>query len=266
MDRTNADAVNELAVAAMEVREAGGIPFVTVPNGFKVESLEGYLEQPARVRTTLAFAGLVSALSYINRFKDEGSVVLLKRDGSFEAVLDYHEPAKALENGARWGTHRAQFKPTFSERWMVWFNAHKRPMDQRAFAEFVEDNAADFLAPSGGAMLDVARTLEAKQSVNFKSGIRTDNGDVSLVFEETTVAKAGQRGDLSIPSQFTIGIPVLLGEEPRPVEVRLKYVVKDGVVVFSIEILRLAAVLELITREIGASVKNATGIEPLLVA
>lgn len=261
MDRTNADVVRDLTVQVVGHQQIDGSHFILTPPGCSVQSLEQFQEAPSRTRSMLTFVSLDSAIAYINRFKDEGSQVFLKKGGVFDAVLDYSKP-----DAPRWGHHVAKFLPKDSDRWQVWQGANRRNMSQRDFALFVEDNVGDFLAPSGGEMLDIARTLEAKKGVNFKSGIRLENGDVSLAYEETTVAKAGVKGELEVPSQFTINVPVLQGDSPRAVECRLRYEIREGALVFTVEIIRLAYLLELVTREIAATVKNETGLEPLMVA
>jgi uncharacterized protein YfdQ (DUF2303 family) len=259
--RTNADVVKELAIATSPAEAVDGSHYVIVPSGCQLQSLEHLQGAPSRTKGTVNFASVAAACRYINDFKDEWSRVFMKVGGAFECVLDY-----PTEEHPRWGQHKAAYGPVYSEPWKVWLAAHKRPMNQRAFAEFVEENLSEFFAPAGAEMLDLARTLEAKKSVAFKSGIRLENGDVSLAFEETTAARAGVKGELEIPSQFTIRLPVLLDEEARTVECRLKYAINDGAVVFSVEVIRLGALLEEVGRSIYATVKNETGIEPLMVA
>jgi len=259
----NAQTIANLAVAGMAQHVAGenGTPFVILPPGHSIHDLEELLPAPERIRVTTRFISLESFMRYVNEFKQEGTTVYISPDGSAKGIID--GPSKGAP---RWGQHIAHFTPTYSDRWRTWDALHKRAQGQKQFAEFVEDNNADFVAPPGADMLDIAQTLQAEQSAVFESGIRTDSGNVSLSYKKTTTAKAGQRGDLQIPSMFAIRLPILEGEPARTIEMRLRYDLTEGKLTLTYEILRRTALLEEVRRSIYASIANENDLEPFLVA
>lgn len=239
-----------------------GRPAILVPSGMVVVDLEYMLPAPTRIKKTEVFISLESFIRYVNAFKLPGTFIRLKRSGDMTAVID-----APLKHIPEWGQHLAEFKATYSERWALWDDiVNEETLSQSKFAEFIEDNTTDFFAPKAGEMLDIARTLELAQNCKFASALKdVSKGDVSLSFERNTLAKAGEKGDLSIPSKFTIMIPVLEGEQSQAIELRLRYELKDGHVTFSFEILRRQQLLNDVLRAVHAAVKNETAITPFMI-
>lgn len=235
-------------------------PYVLVKHDNRVEDLEKFLPNPLRTKRAIKLIALLSFISYVNRFKVDGTEIHIRTGGGAIALIDAPTPEEP-----HWAEHSAEFIVTYSDRWKTWDGKNKQNMTQRQFAEFVEDNTVDFVSPSGGDMLDIAKTLHAEQSSNFKSGIRLENGDVSLAYEKTTIGKAGQRGDLEIPSVFQIQVPILEGEPSRLVDIRLRYELVEGKLTFNIEIIRRTALLEEVRRSIFATIANEVKIQPYLV-
>lgn len=264
MDETFVKAIEDLhSRAATHERIEDGVPYAIVPNDQCVRTLEEYLPNPTRVRATRTFISLESFNRYVNQVKskDEETRIEVRAGGSARAVID-----ASLPNSPQWEQHIAEFHLTYSDQWKVWNARDKQSFDQRKFAEFVEDNLKDFMAPAGADMLDIARTLQAEQNSQFSSAIRLENGDVQFGYTKTTVGKAGQKGEVEIPSQFTINVPILENENPRQVPVRLRYDLNDGKLTLTYEIIRKDALLQEVRRSIYAIIANETKIEPFLVA
>lgn len=238
---------------------------IVVPDGCTIHDVESYLVQPRRIKKDTVFISLESFIRYVNTFKTPGSYIHVDRNGNAKCVLDgAHRLATGLVPA--WEDHKARYSMKYSVQWNVWYQSNRRNMSQREFASFIENNQPDFLSPAGAHMLDIARTLDAEQNANFKSAIRMENNDVNLSFERTTTVKAGQSGDLPIPVLFTIQVPILEGEEPRQIEIRLRIDLDDGKLKFSYEIMRLQQMLDGVVRSIYATIANATQITPFLVA
>lgn len=228
--------------------------------GYEVHDLEKYLDAPLRINKNITFLSIESFNRYVNVHKQKGTRIHLRRTGNAEAILDGAEPTFPS-----WETHIANFTLTYSERWMLWDSRNKKEFSQKDFAEFIEDNTRDFFAPTGGQMLDSARSLEGEVTSKFTSAYKDPStGDVKFAFDRTTTARAGQKGDLELPSKFTLNLPVLEGEEPRQVELRLRWNIEDGHPKFSYEILKRTELLEGVRRSIFAMIKNETAIEPYL--
>lgn len=254
--------MEDLARRASSPSEFQNRPFIVRRADDVVEDLEKLLPAPLRIKRAIKLISLESFTEYVNRFKNKDTEVQLKRNGGAVALIDAPAPDQP-----HWAEHSAEFVVTYSEHWNRWDSRAKQgAMNQKTFAEFVEDNYADFVAPKGADMLDIAKTLHVEQNSKFLSAIRLESGDVHFDYEKTTQAKVGQRDELDVPSQFTIQIPILESEEPRQIEVRLRYDLTEGRLTFSIEILRRTVLLEEVRRSIEATITNETKIKPFLVA
>lgn len=214
-----------------------GIPFVLVPEECRVQDLEYLLPIPRRIRRKLDLREAGSFISYVNRFKSELASVIFAQitesGARFEAVLDYHLGATDPD----WCQHIATYACPLTVEWQTWAKSNNARMDQTTFAEFIENNIRQIVDPPGAAMLEVSTTLTAKTTVDFVSGVRLQNGNSTLRFQETTDAKAGQKGEMSIPGTFTLLLPVFEGGEPVKVQARLRYRINDGKLHFQYQLI-----------------------------
>ena len=145
--------------------------------------------------------------------------------GTIVAVLNGH----LIEtDGAGWGDHRATLTLTQTKAWKAWTSVSGRMMGQVEFAEFLEDHLIDVVDPTGAHLLEIAQSIEATKGVVMKSATRLDNGEVKVRYEEQVDAKAGQQGDLTIPSRIVLGIAPFEGLDPYRVEARLRYRLGNG--------------------------------------
>lgn len=239
---TEAAQIKAIAIASTEIRQAnGGHEFVTLPPGYSAQSIEHMRAFPSRAKGTTRVNDASSFITVVNdqttaRLRIYGQLYDQngKADPKFTAVLNDHlstsltEPLPAWAH-AGWQDHRVSYACPLSTEWKTWTGMHKRSMKQADFAQFIEDNLPDIVTPAAAEMLEIARTLEARKGVNFKSGIRLQNGDQQFTFEETTEAKAGEKGHLSVPERFEIAIPVFEGAKTRNLIVaRLRYRIDNG--------------------------------------
>src|SRR5690606_24603427 len=111
-----------------------------------------------------------------------------------------------------------------SEEWARWdeFEGALRP--QAEFAAFLEENAVDILEPESAAMIEVSRDLEATQGVAFMASTRLENGDRKFVYETETHVK----GDVQVPREFKLHIPLYQGENPVELSAALRFRVASG--------------------------------------
>ena len=225
-DKTIKEIVN-LGRATGEPKAVGGIAYAVIPNDSQVVSLAqyqhtDYAERPHRKKGTVAVLDAASFIEYYTLFSDEHSRVFADETKSqVLSVLDYHGIG---ENAPRWGQHRVLLTLRHSEEWKRWIgrNGQAKKMSQMEFAEFIEDNTPDIIEPSAATMLEMARTLQAKTDVDFSSAIRTNNGQVQLKYTETVKGTYGS-GNVEIPEEFKIQIPVYVGTPRVGIRARLRY-------------------------------------------
>lgn len=99
---------------------------------------------------------------------------------------------------------------------------------QTAFAEHVEESLLDITAPPAADMLEIAQSFQATTKVAFESGHRLNSGQQQLTYVEETGAKAGRKGELTIPQTFELALAPFEGSATYKVSARLRYRIGDG--------------------------------------
>ncbi|MBA4865960.1 DUF2303 family protein [Streptomyces sp. PSKA54] len=134
------------------------------------------------------------------------------------AVLDAH-----TDQTARWSGHRLVLSLRQTDAWKQWLQFDGKLLGQEQFAEFLEDHLPELLEPSSADMLEIAQSIQATSKVDFQSGTRLRDGQRQLQYVETTTAKAGQKGQLTIPETFVVGLVPFEGSEGYRLTARLRY-------------------------------------------
>lgn len=229
-DSTAVDAIAALAesAASAESLNLGEYYVVTSRDGSTHRiDLTGdeYREQPRRKVGTVVVRDAASFEEYWTKHRSPDSEIYADRDQrTVTAVLDAHAP-----DAARWQRHRLQLGLKYSQAWQAWTRADNTPMSQEQFAEFLEDNRADIHDPPAAQMLEIASSLQASTKANFQSAIVLSNGQRKLQYVEETSAQAGQRGDLTIPTEITLGLAVFDGATVADaVTARFRYRINGG--------------------------------------
>jgi uncharacterized protein YfdQ (DUF2303 family) len=239
---------------------------VALPQGLRLESTKPYLDAlrttPERRAGTAKFSSLASFCEHANRFKDEHSAIFaLDTPGAPQlvSVLDYHE--KTAAGTPRFGMHRGHYAFPLSDEWNAWKARDQKPMDQRAFAEFLEDRIVDVIDPenvgaqtlqlaeqlkltlaSPSRLMMISRGLSIRVDQKIVQATNLSNGEVQLTYEE--VHRDAANAPLSIPSAFVIGIPVFRSGDRFQLFVRLRYRAAGGGVAWSVQLHRTDLVFQ----------------------
>ncbi|CAD5377116.1 conserved hypothetical protein [Pseudomonas sp. OF001] len=245
-------------------------PVALLPEGVELQGLEQHLPAPVRIRQSVKVLDAKTFIDYVNRFADSASAVFCNgpEGRTFTAVLDYHQP-----DSPSWGTHKATYQCPTTVEWGNWRAADRKKMAQADFAEFIEENVKDIVQPDGNHaaptaadMLEISRTLEAKKNIAFRQGIRLDNGQVQLTYNEQIDGRAGETGQLNIPEQFFIGIRPFLGGDAFCIPARFRYRIQEGRLVMWFELVRPDKVLEEAYNAVRKQIADAIGSVPLYEA
>jgi len=235
----SADAENEAAVIAdlgRRVEAAGAIPVEHLDYGLIVRlrrddevldvlNLEHLREEPRSVRGSARFTDASSFAAYVTRLADTRTTVWSDRERSaITAVFNDHAGPQV----PGWRDHTAVFRPQTDPDWAAWIERSGKLGSSEAFAEFLEEHYAAIIEPSAADMLEIATTFQAHRSVSFSKGTRLQSGDVQLRYQEETSASAGARGNIEIPSVFTVSLAPYLGLSPVKVIARLRYRIREG--------------------------------------
>lgn len=232
------EVVSTLAAAGLQADVVGGAIFVNVPPGYTHKDISDAVErvqlQPRRKRGAIKVADVVSLLAVCADQGNAGTYVYADPDSrTICAVFNDHRGS-----AAGWRDHRASFTAEFTPEFSRWIanNGNTKSKGQTEFAEFVEDNAADILAPASTQLLEVATTIQASTGIEFKSAKRLDNGQAQLTYVETIDARAGADGGLVIPREFELGLRIFKNGEGYKLRARLKYRLGSGSVKFWYEL------------------------------
>ena len=184
---------------------------------------DGYRDAPDRKVGTTTVRDAVSLMAYFDKHADADSEVYADAERlTITAVLDAHRP-----DAPRWNSHVVKLQLRTTEAWQQWLALDGKLVNQEQFAEFLEDHLPELLEPSAAEMLEIAQSIQAATKVDFQSGTRLATGERQFKFVETTTAKAGQRGELTIPETFTIGLIPFEGSEGYKLTARLRYRIVD---------------------------------------
>ncbi|MFM0135055.1 DUF2303 family protein [Caballeronia grimmiae] len=242
-----------------------GLPFVVVPDGYKVEHLFERDPDPARAIGTVKLRDAASFIEYFNRQKRPESLIYASLDPArILGVIDDHRSYAGLQDshdGANWRSYRVEFPVPASREWKTWTGKDRQPLTQLELAELIEDNLPDIVTPDGSTMLSVALNFEASKEGNFVSATRLQDGSTNFVWKEDINATGNK---IAMPSQITLSIPVFENGAPYSIDARIKYRVSNGVLKIWYELIRPHKVLEAAFRAVWAQIEEQTSTKILL--
>lgn len=261
---------------------------LVLPVGKTVVSLKKYLEEfalrPERRRATAIVRSAASLIDLTKRHRHEGNTVIFaspdRTTPVVQTVFDYHPPTDDVDE-AEWGQHRARYACELSEEWKAWTGAHGKVLEQRAFAEFVEDHVTDVIVPPaddakladltalvGGRfampadLVTLSRGLQISTDIKVREAVTLSSGEISVCYEEQHRNGAGQ--PLQVPNLFCIAIPVFYAGPLYRIPVRLRYSTREGGIKWSVHLYRHDRVFDHAFDEICGQVARETG-APLFI-
>lgn len=228
------------------------------PNGVREVDLTGpeYTGTPNRKHGTTTVRDADSFRKYYEKHADADTEVYANAERlTVTAVLDAHQAA-----AARWEGHRLTLGLAKTDAWRQWMELDGKLMGQEQFAEFLEDHLPELVEPDAATMLEIAQSIQAATKVDFQSGTRLATGERQFKYVETVNAKAGQRGELTIPETFVIGLVPFEGSEGYKLTARLRYRIADTQLRIGYKLERPADVLKAafgdVVDEIGEAIEQ----------
>lgn len=229
-----AEIIAALSTAITSPRDINGTPIAIVPAGYQLHRADDLRETPIRTIAHPKLHTVESFIDYVNAHGDVYSIIFCDlRTAQFSAILDYHDGS-----AADWCTHRATYTCPSTPEWQDWLRNSGQKMNQEAFGAFIENQLDDIADPPGADLLEIALSLQAAKSVDFLSARRLDNGETQLSYKETVDAKAGRAGQLTIPSEITLGLQVFEGGPAYQVKARFRYRIQDANLALWYELIR----------------------------
>jgi len=238
-----------------------GLPMVIIPEGAKLEVFPNLRQDPVRIERHVLVTSAISFLAYFNRFANPDSTIFVDIEkAKIKGILDYH----IAGNGGipQHCVHIVSYDCPVTPEAKKWFDNSKQQMEQTQFAQFIEDGLLEIIEPSGSEMLEIASTLQAKNAVSFRSGVRLDNGQAQMTYEENISGAAGVSGQLTIPQKIVLVLRIFRGDESAyRIEANFRYRIKEGKLTMWYELIRPHIAREDAVKQIINSIQNgmATG-------
>lgn len=221
---SEAAAVASIAVQGVKPDPIEPGEIVTGPDGnggIRILDTDKYAAAPRRTEATRKVLNAQSFAEYVNRHGIDGTEVFAHSpSSSIVGVIDSHEGA-GREPG--WQGHRVTLALEHTKAWLQWINADGAWFDQVGFADFIEQRAVDVKEPDHAALIEMAQKFEAKRSVDFTSAERRDSGEVTFEYAETIKAKAGQKGEITIPKELLLTLQPYVGGTRYAVYANFRY-------------------------------------------
>lgn len=226
------------ALRELDPKKIDATNAVILGNNQRVHSLFDQQEALESQAGWIQAENLESLVDYVNLHASyETAVFASLANANIEAVIDWNNPGQTVGGMAR---HRCKLPIQYTPNWLAWFGINGKRIGQVAFAEFIEEHLNDVAEPAAATLLEVVTTLSGKRNVEFKNAARLSNGDTAIQWEETTAAKAGQSGQLEIPSEITLQIPIFRGMEKETtfkIRTLFRYRIDAGQLLFEIKML-----------------------------
>lgn len=247
------------------VRDAdGGIVLLRTPGYDRGVTQLAAESSPDQIRRSITVRDASSLIDYLDANTINGGEVVGTDHrhgvGRLElwADIDRRTIKAILDGNDGHRVHTATLELRHSIEWTEWTSIDGKLVDQLAFAQFIEDHLSSIGAPDGAKLLEICQTLEARTKVDFKSSELLANGQRKFKYDETTEAKAGQKGDLTIPAELTLVLRPFQGSEPVAILARFRYRLDGGQLRLGIKLAEPSKALEVafnqIVDEVQASV------------
>ena len=182
------------------------------------------MERPKRNTLTISFKDLDSFCNYVRDHATEDSSLYLQpniKKLEFSALACIDDCKRNLPN---WRQEKVTYIPETSLEWEEWTKNNKEKMRQEEFALFLEEHLCDIVDDTNGkttalTLLQAVTNLYEVRNVTYGRTVSLSNGMASFEFRE----EDGQKGQIQVPTEFVVGIPVFEDGPAYTIRAKLRY-------------------------------------------
>lgn len=216
------------------------------------DEIERYRLKPKACTGTAKVETLASFVELTNRHKTDASVIFASTawpNPKLTTVIDYHGPGHEPDVLK----HRVEYGFPLTDEFKAWVSANGKPMEQLAFAEFLEEHAAELASPldqertdyeplfkerfaNPNELIDLSRHLEVFVGAKIKQSNRLQSGERQIVFETEHMNEKGEPVD--IPGIFMIQLPPFVDGDLVRIPARIRYRAGQGSVTWFYQLYR----------------------------
>lgn len=228
---TEAEAIASLALKGRDpiIPEMGdeAAPLAFLPDedgGWLISDLSVHMPTPRRKAGDVVVSNPESLAAYANKHGDRDSLVITYRDSNNVIItLDHH---CGPEGEPGWCEHRCRLGLLLSDEWKAWQNSNGHWMSQRGFAEFLDDQAPDIVAPTAAEVHDVVKSLEVTSNRTFSNDIDLVDGKHHIKISSEQKVRSKVEG-VDLPAYIKLLIPVYRDGERYEMIARMRRRVDD---------------------------------------
>lgn len=220
---------------------------------------------PQRIAQRVTVQTESSLAAYANRYKTATSKAALFADidtDTIVAVLDFHESSDGETAGdAGFGEHVATLSLPRSWEWKAWTQVDGKLVPQLEFCRFLEENREDIRSPDAATILEACRDLQALRRVDFRSVVREDSDNYRIEYNEERETTS-RKGDITLPSEFILSIPVYFGGPEVEVRALLRWKLDDdGVLTLGVKLKRAERIRQAEFHRVVTDLSEQTGVD-----
>lgn len=232
-----------------------------------------HVTAPGRIAMLVAVETEQSLASYANRFKTSASTLFASiATDTIVAVIDYHGSTRDVPGGSpdeagavafspSFREHRATLKLVRSLEWLAWAAVDGKLMPQLEFVRFLEENREDIHSPDAATILEACRDLQGLTKVDFRSVVREDSDNYKIEYAEEATARP--KGDITLPSEFILSLPVYFDDVEVQVAALLRWKIDAGHLSLGVRLKRAERIRQAQFKQIVVGLNEATGLQAL---
>lgn len=228
------------------------------------------LNRPLPAYVTLAEVVVepASFIDYITNYKSVSAICRASLgQNRITALLDYHGRAREGTADAATPNHLAHSVTLlcpYDVDYAKWRDTFGKKLDQRELGEFITEMLYTIGSPPAADLLEAIADLKVDRKVSFKSARNDRNGNVQFTYDETDDDSV--HGQVTLPEGIQVVVPIFQGGNPQAFDVRLRYRLDKGAIVFILDLPGRDKAERDAFRSIGEKVRTDTNTPVFYVA